>query len=143
MGWRDGCSQIDYSHDDDGDFTACKYDGEPTAALTVVGVRIKPFKRRASLPVWSQLCDWWSSCCHRVSAPAILLFPDCLSHCVLLAAGEQLALWNLNGEERATGPPSTTCCRRAAECRSEIRASRRWIRLGHRWRDPNGCGALN
>lgn len=91
----EGCSHLDYSVGVGGDFTAYKYDDEATAVLTVAGVtfiKIRLLKGCASFPGLSQLCDWWSSCYLRVSTPAILLFPDCVSHCVLLAAGEQLAL---------------------------------------------------
>lgn len=62
--------------------------------------------------------------------PAFLLFLGCVIRCVLVAAGERQALWNLNNGELVPSFPFAACFRRVTECQWDIRVETGWIRSG-------------
>lgn len=77
-----------------------------------------------------------------IPTPTSLLFLGCVIRCVLVAAGERLALWNFNNGELVPSFPFAACFGRAAECQWDIRVEAGWIGSGCGRRDLGGLRAL-
>lgn len=77
-----------------------------------------------------------------IPTPTSLLFLGCVIRCVLVAAGERLALWNFNKGELVPSFPFAACSGHATECQWDIRVEAGWIGSGCGRRDLSGWRAL-